>query len=504
VAKGASGFRALKKGKDGGKPPAKSTGKPPRQRRDRDDDRVLSNAGDEIGIDINVEERTVRGGARTFDRKGPPQQSRDENAAGERPGPRPRRGPRDFADRDAEEAGPPGPAERRGTFRPRDDRPIGPGGLVPGGTGIGGRGFGAGGPRQGGPRPGGGPGGPRPGGGGPGGPRAGAFVPGGPRTGPPRTGGGFRDDDRRAPWRDRDEGDRRPPPRRDRDDADRRPPGRGAPPFGARRDFRDDEGAAPRRSAPPGDLLYGRNAVLEALRAGRPIRRVMVATGAHGEVITEIVDEARAKKINLQSVDRRRLDDLAFNHQGVVAEAAPFVYATIEDVIGAARSSEAPLVLVLDVLQDPQNLGSLLRTAAAAGAQGVVIPEHRAVGVTPAVVKASAGAIERLKIAQVTNLSRAIDALKEVGIWAVGLDAGAETRYDKADLNRPLALVVGGEGKGLRPLVRQHCDLVVSLPMPGAIESLNAAVAGSIVLYEALRQRAAAPPPSQEEEAPPH
>ena len=122
-----------------------------------------------------------------------------------------------------------------------------------------------------------------------------------------------------------------------------------------------------------------------------------------------------------------------------------------------------------------------------------MIPEHRAVGVTPAVVKASAGAIERLKIAQVTNLSRAIDALKEVGIWAVGLDAGAETRYDQADLNRPLALVVGGEGKGLRPLVRQHCDMVVSLPMPGAIESLNAAVAGSIVLYEALRQRGQQP-----------
>jgi 23S rRNA (guanosine2251-2'-O)-methyltransferase len=219
----------------------------------------------------------------------------------------------------------------------------------------------------------------------------------------------------------------------------------------------------------------------------------MVATGAHGEVITEIVDEARAKKINLQSVDRRRLDELAFNHQGVVAEAGPFVYATIEDVIEASTASPAPLVLVLDVLQDPQNLGSLMRTAAAAGAQGVIIPEHRAVGVTPAVVKASAGAIERLKIAQVTNMSRAIDALKEVGIWAVGLDAGAESRYDEADLNRPLALVVGGEGKGLRPLVRQHCDLVVSLPMPGAIESLNAAVAGSIVLYEALRQRGEQP-----------
>lgn len=236
--------------------------------------------------------------------------------------------------------------------------------------------------------------------------------------------------------------------------------------------------------------------MLEALRAGRPIRRVMVATGAHGEVITEIVDETRARKINLQSVDRRRLDDLAFNHQGVVAEAAPYVYAELDEVIAAVRAAEHPLVLVLDVLQDPQNLGSLLRTAAAAGAQGVVIPEHRAVGVTPAVVKASAGAIERLKIAQVTNLSRAIDALKEVGIWAVGLDAGAESAYDKADLNRPLALVVGGEGKGLRPLVRQHCDLVVSLPMPGAIESLNAAVAGSIVLYEALRQRRDAPAPA--------
>jgi 23S rRNA (guanosine2251-2'-O)-methyltransferase len=176
-----------------------------------------------------------------------------------------------------------------------------------------------------------------------------------------------------------------------------------------------------------------------------------------------------------------------------VAEAAPYVYASIEDVIEAATGVEAPLVLVLDVLQDPQNFGSLLRTAAAAGAQGVVIPEHRAVGVTPAVVKASAGAIERLKIAQVTNLSRAIDQLKEAGLWAVGLDADGETAYDRADLDRPLALVVGGEGKGLRQLVRQHCDVIVRLPMPGAVESLNAAVAGSIVLYEALRQRANRP-----------
>ena len=151
-------------------------------------------------------------------------------------------------------------------------------------------------------------------------------------------------------------------------------------------------------------MLYGRNAVLEALRAGRAMRRVMVATGAHGEVITEIVDEARAQEgQRLQSVDRRRLDDIAINHQGVVAEAAPFEYAALEEVIEASQRRAPPLVLVLDVLQDPQNLGSLLRTAAAVGAQGVVIPEHRAVGVTPAVVKSSAGAIERLQIAQVTN-----------------------------------------------------------------------------------------------------
>lgn len=216
----------------------------------------------------------------------------------------------------------------------------------------------------------------------------------------------------------------------------------------------------------------------------------MVATGAHGEVITDIVDTARGRKVTVQSVDRRRLDSMAMNHQGVIAEVAPFVYSSLEEVVEATQNTETPpLVLVLDVLQDPQNLGSLLRTAAAAGAQAVVMLEHRAVGVTPSVMKVASGALERLRIAQVGNISHAIDALKEAGLWAVGLDARADERYDQADLNRPLALVVGGEGKGLRPLVRQHCDMVVSLPMPGQVESLNAAVAGSIVIYEALRQR---------------
>lgn len=462
MAKGASGFRALK-GKGGGKPGGGQSGKPPaRQRRDSEGDRPPFQGGDEGGS-----ERAPR----AWNEDGPPRRRPrdDDGGEGGRDERRPPRAPGGFGDRSQSFDGPPRGDRRSGGFQKRDDRASGPpreGGF--GGPGPRQGGFGAPGPRQ--------------GGFGGGGPRTGGFGGGGPRpAGGPR-------DERRPSWRDRDEGDRRPPPRRDRDERGG-PPDRRGPGFGPRTDDREERSGPPRRSGPAGDLLYGRNAVLEALRAGRAIRRVMVATGAHGEVITEIVDEARAKKVNVMSVSRRQLDDMAFNHQGVVAEAAPYAYASLEDVIEAAKASPSPLVLVLDVLQDPQNLGSLLRTAAAVGAQGVVIPEHRAVGVTPAVVKASAGAIERLKIAQVTNLSRAIDALKEVGIWAVGLDASAESTYDKADLNRPLALVVGGEGKGLRPLVRQHCDLVISLPMPGAIESLNAAVAGSIVLYEALRQR---------------
>jgi len=215
----------------------------------------------------------------------------------------------------------------------------------------------------------------------------------------------------------------------------------------------------------------------------------MVATGAHGAVITEIVDEARTRGIQVQSTDRRRMDEIAFNHQGVIAEADPFSYASLEDLLEATNRVETPLVLVLDTVQDPQNFGSLLRTAAAVGAQGAIIPEHRAVGVTPAVVKASAGAIEWLTIVQVGNLVRAIEALKASGMWIVGLDARGDAAPGSIDLSGPLAIVVGGEEKGLRPLVRSACDFIVSLPMPGPVESLNAGVAGSVVLYEALRQR---------------
>lgn len=238
------------------------------------------------------------------------------------------------------------------------------------------------------------------------------------------------------------------------------------------------------------DLLYGRNSVLEALRAGRVVRRLLIADGAHG--IDNLLTEARQLRVSVAMFDRRELDRRAGDHhQGVVAEAEPFRYAHPDDLLASAdERGEPPLLLVLDSLQDPQNFGTLLRTAQAVGVHGVVIPEHRAVGVTPAVSNASAGAVEHLRVAQVTNLVRALSQLKSRGVWAYGLSAEANTSYWETDLSGPLALVVGSEGSGLGRLVREACDGLVSIPMAGgAIQSLNASVAGSIVLYEAFRQR---------------
>jgi len=220
---------------------------------------------------------------------------------------------------------------------------------------------------------------------------------------------------------------------------------------------------------------------------------VLVASSAHGDSIVRIIDLARARGVSVQSVERQRLDALVSHHQGVLAEAAPFRYAALDELLAAVRQSAEPaLLLALDTLQDPQNLGSLLRTAVAVGAHGALLPERRAVAITPAVAKASAGATEHLPIARVGNLVRALENLKAAGTWVVGLDARAETSYLEVDLSGPVTIVVGGEDRGLRPLVRQTCDLLVRLPMSNLIESLNAAVAGSIVLYEAQRQRHAA------------
>jgi 23S rRNA (guanosine2251-2'-O)-methyltransferase len=237
------------------------------------------------------------------------------------------------------------------------------------------------------------------------------------------------------------------------------------------------------------DLLYGRHPVLEALRAGRRrVHRLLIAQGAHG--LDDLLREARSHKVPVETVERRRLGPE--HHQGVVAEVDPFRYARLDDLLDTPR----PLLLVLDSLQDPQNFGTLLRTAQACGVTGVVIPEHRAVSVTPAVVSASAGSVEHLKIARETNLSRAIQTLKAKNVWVYGLTVDAQQAYWHIDWTGACALVVGSEGPGLGRLVRESCDDLLSIPMAsGAVQSLNASVAGSLVLYEAFRQRASGAPP---------
>lgn len=241
------------------------------------------------------------------------------------------------------------------------------------------------------------------------------------------------------------------------------------------------------------EVVWGRNAVLEALRGGRPVRRVVVAQGTRTTgALAEVLAKSQAAGIAVQQVPREALDRLCgtTRHQGVAAVAAAYRYAALEEVLAGARErGEDPLILVLDSVQDPQNFGSLMRTAEAVGAHGVIIPKHRAAGLTPAVAKASAGAIEHIKAVRVTNLARALEDLKKQGLWIVGIDMAGEQAYDEADLRLPVALVVGSEGRGLGRLVREKCDFTVRIPMRGKVASLNAAVAGSLVLYEAWRQR---------------
>lgn len=243
------------------------------------------------------------------------------------------------------------------------------------------------------------------------------------------------------------------------------------------------------------EILYGRNAVREALRAGRrKIYKVILAQGIKETgIVADIATLASKNGAPIQRVERRQLDRLGdFKHQGVAAEAAPYPYAELAGILAKAdQSQEMPVLLILDSLQDPQNLGSLLRTAELIGIHGVVIPKRRAAGITPAVVNSSAGATEHLPVARVTNLVRTMEELKTKGLWIVGLEnvPNAQSLY-QSDLKMPLALVVGSEGKGMGRLVRANCDMLIRLPMQGRIGSLNAAVAGSIALYEVWRQQA--------------
>jgi 23S rRNA (guanosine2251-2'-O)-methyltransferase len=241
------------------------------------------------------------------------------------------------------------------------------------------------------------------------------------------------------------------------------------------------------------EFIYGRNPVYEVLRAGhRQVFRLQLAEGIleRGRLI-EVLELCRARRIPIQPVPRSQLDKISDSHQGLALETSAYPYAGMEEILDRSRSLGQPLfILLLDTLQNPQNLGTLIRTAEAVGVHGVLIPAHRAAQVTPAVVSASAGACEHMLITAV-NLAQAILTLKEAGAWVVGLEAGPEAKeLAEVRLDGPLALVVGGEGEGLRPLVARSCDTLLRLPMLGQVESLNAAVAGSVVLYMALLARA--------------
>ncbi len=240
--------------------------------------------------------------------------------------------------------------------------------------------------------------------------------------------------------------------------------------------------------------VYGLSPVIEALRAGkRDIRRIILARGARSARFDEIRRLARERGVPCVEEPRERLDVLANggNHQGIVALVSAAAFADADDIL--ASLTDPALLVLLDQVEDPHNLGAIVRTAECAGAGAVIVTEHHAVGLTETVVKASAGAVEYLPVAKVTNLSNYIDAVKKRRIWVVGVERDGEMNYTEWDFTQPTAIVMGSEGKCIRRLVREHCDAVVSLPLAGKITSLNVSVATGIVLYEALRQRTARP-----------
>jgi 23S rRNA (guanosine2251-2'-O)-methyltransferase len=244
------------------------------------------------------------------------------------------------------------------------------------------------------------------------------------------------------------------------------------------------------------DLLYGVNPLLEALRQGGRIpTEIVVAEGARDERLRELTDLAESRNISVKRVPRSTIDQAVgnTNHQGVMARVAAARYADGDDLLSSigerVGSEKEPLVILLDGVEDPRNLGAILRTAECAGVDGVFVPERRAAGLTDSVAKASAGAVEHVPVARVTNLTRLIEKLKERNVWVIGADADAATNYTEWDWTRPSAVVLGGEGAGLHRLVRENCDVLVRIPVLGKIQSLNVSVAAGIVLYEALRQR---------------
>lgn len=240
------------------------------------------------------------------------------------------------------------------------------------------------------------------------------------------------------------------------------------------------------------EWIAGKHSVLEALRSGRTINKIWIAENSQKHVTAPILAEAKNAGIIVQFVDKRKLDQMAdhVQHQGIVAQVAAYGYVEVEELIAAAEAKqEKPFLLILDEIEDPHNLGSILRTADCTGVHGVIIPKRRSVGLTATVSKTSAGAVEYVPVARVTNISQTIDLLKEHGIWVGGADAATDQDVYQSDLSIPLALVIGNENKGIGRLVKEKCDFLVKLPMLGSIHSLNASVAAGVLMYEVLRQR---------------
>ena len=239
-------------------------------------------------------------------------------------------------------------------------------------------------------------------------------------------------------------------------------------------------------------LIEGRNAVTEALRSGRAVNKVYLADGDTDKALGRLAAMARDAGAVVVRIDRRKLNEMSPTgaHQGIIASVAAHEYATLDDILALAeKHGQPPLIVLCDELSDPHNLGAIIRTAECAGAHGVVIPKRRSVGLTAVVGKASAGALEYLPVARVSNISAAIRELKQRGVWVYGTAADADTDLYHADLKGPAAIVIGNEGAGMSRLVAESCDLRVSIPMKGQISSLNASAAAAILLYEAVRQR---------------
>lgn len=239
------------------------------------------------------------------------------------------------------------------------------------------------------------------------------------------------------------------------------------------------------------EFIIGKNPVIEALKSGRDINKILIAEGSQRGQMQQVTKLAKEEGVLVQLVPKKKLDQMTDgNHQGVLAYVAAYQYAELDELLAAAeKKNEAPFFLLLDEIEDPHNLGSIMRTADAAGAHGIIIPKRRAVGLTATVAKASTGAIEYIPVARVTNLARTIDELKEKGIWIAGTDAHGKTDYRAMDGTLPLGLVIGSEGKGMGRLIREKCDFLLRLPMAGRVTSLNASVAASLLMYEVYRKR---------------